>query len=243
MAEAPQTESYPVNNRWTGEVQFISEIPTWLDWRLKIGAAVNWTFDSGAVLSDASLRGADLRYADLSDADLRDASLRDADLRYADLSDASLRGADLRYADLSDADLRDASLRGAALSSAVLSGADLSSADLRGADLSGAVLSDASLSDIPIVPNLDAAILAAIEAGGGLDMSSWHHPCGTSHCRAGWAVVTAGEAGKELERKVGSEAAGTLIYLVSRPGQPVPNFYADNETTLASLRADAGVSA
>ena len=208
MAEAPQTESYPVNNRWTGEVQFISEIPTWLDWRLKIGAAVNWTFDSGAVLSDASLRGADLRYADLSDADLRDASLR-----------------------------------GAALSSAVLSGADLSSADLRGADLSGAVLSDASLSDIPIVPNLDAAILAAIEAGGGLDMSSWHHPCGTSHCRAGWAVVTAGEAGKELERKVGSEAAGTLIYLVSRPGQPVPNFYADNETTLASLRADAGVSA
>ena len=36
--------------------------------------------------------------------------------------------------------------------------------------------------------------LKAIEDGGKLDMSTWHR-CGTTHCRAGWAITLAGAAG------------------------------------------------
>ena len=122
-----------------------------------------------------------------------------------------------------------------------LRGADLSDADLSDAVLSGAVLSGADgLPDAPVVPNIDAAILAAVEAGGTLRMSSWH-TCGTSHCRGGWAVHLAGDAGYALERKFGTNVAATLIYAASRPGVPVPSFSAaaDNDETLADIRACA----
>ena len=92
---------------------------------------------------------------------------------------------------------------------------------------------------MPVIASIDAAILAAIEAPGhALDMKMWH-TCGTTHCRAGWAITLAGEAGAALERAIGSAAAGTLIYAASRPNQPVPDFYASNEDALADLRACA----
>ena len=121
-----------------------------------------------------------------------------------------------------------------------LRGADLRGADLRGADLRGAVLTRAVLTGftIPVIENIDAAILGAIKSGGALNMCKWH-TCGTAHCRAGWAIVLAGEAGADLEAKVGPAAAGALIYAVSRPGKPIPNFYARNEDAMASIRADA----
>jgi len=56
-----------------------------------------------------------------------------------------------------------------------------------------------------------------------------YHTCETTHCRAGWAIVLGGEPGKQLEHMVGSNAAGALIYAVSRPGQRVPDLYATNE--------------
>jgi hypothetical protein len=167
-----------------------------------------------------ALRGAVLSGADLSGADLSGAVLSDADLRGAVLSGADLSGADLSGADLSGADLSDAVLRGA-----VLSGADLSGADLSGAD-------------IPVIENIDSKILAAIEAGGTLDMGSWHS-CETSHCRAGWAITIAGEAGLDLEKSVGSSAAGALIYAKSAPTLPVPNFYSDDDEALADIKARA----
>ncbi len=121
---------------------------------------------------------------------------------------------------------------------AIKSGADLSGANLSGTDLSGADLSGANLSAIPIVPNIDVAILAAIEAGGALDMATWH-TCQTTHCRAGWAITLAGEDGAKLEANIGPAAAGTLIYAASRPGKRVPDFYANNEEALEDLRAGA----
>jgi hypothetical protein len=88
----------------------------------------------------------------------------------------------------------------------------------------------------PIVPHLDAAILAAIEREGcALDMARWH-TCETTHCRAGWAIHLAGEAGYALEKVYGSENAGAIIYLRSRPGKPVPDFYASDEEAMADLR-------
>jgi len=212
-----------------------------------------------ADLSKANLSEADLRKANLSKADLREADLSAADLRDADLSEAYLWWAKLRGADLSGANLRKANLSGAKLSAANLRGANLSGvnlwvadlvrADLCEADLSGANLRKADLGEtdlsgtilnwdqIPLVPNIDAAILSALKGGGTLDMKDWH-TCDTTHCRAGWAVVLAGDAGQKLEEQLGTNAAASLIY--ARSGShPVPNWYADNETVLADIRKRA----
>lgn len=96
---------------------------------------------------------------------------------------------------------------------------------------------------IPIVPRIDAAILAAIEKGGSLNMDSWHgkynvsaNPCGTTHCRAGWAIMLAGKVGFHLENMLGADAAGTLIYLASRPGEAVPDFYDHTIDAMADIR-------
>ena len=168
--------------------------------------------------SRASLSGADLRGADLSGAGLRGADLSDADLRGASLSDADLRGASLSGADLSDA----------SLSGASLSGASLSGASLRGVK---------DFPFVPVVPHIDAAILTVVEAGGTLDMGDWHK-CETTHCRAGWAITLAGEAGLALERRLGPSSAGALIYAVSRD-EPVPDFFASNEAAMEDLKRGA----
>ena len=160
---------------------------------------------------------------------LGNADLRGAYLCGADLGGADLRGADLRGADLGCADLRNAYLRGADLGCAYLGNADLRGADLGGADLRGA--------DIPIVPNLHSHILESLDAGGKLDMGGWHI-CETTHCRAGWAIHLAGQAGYDLEDKIGSCAAGALISVASCPqlDGKVPDFYASDQDALSDIR-------
>ena len=139
-------------------------------------------------------------------------------------------------ADLTGADLTGADLTGAVLTRADLTGADLTGAVLTDADLTGAVLTDAKGISAPTIPHIDAVILAAVERDGcELDMSDWHH-CETSHCRAGWAVVLAGPAGRMLEDRIGSGPAGSLIYAASRPGKPIPDFYCGMDDALADLR-------
>ena len=141
------------------------------------------------------------------------------------------RRANLAHANLAHANLAYANLAGANLAYANLAGASLDHASLDDANLAGATLP----AGVPIVLNIDAAILAAIgEDASGLDMKDWH--CGTTHCRAGWPVKLAGEAGAKLERRFGTGAAGALIYAASRPGMPVPNFFASNADALADLR-------
>jgi Pentapeptide repeats (8 copies) len=167
------------------------------------------------------------------------ANLSDADLWDANLSGANLSGADLSGADLSGADLSRANLSGADLSRADLSRADLWGAYLSGANLSGANLSRA-LEKLLTVPDLDRKILDALAAGGTLNMSDWH-TCETTHCRAGWAVTLAGEAAKGVEVIYGPAATAALIYAYSRPGKPIPDFYASNEAAMASITADAAV--
>lgn len=130
-----------------------------------------------------------------------------------------------------------ADLSGAYLSDAYLRGANLSGAYLRGANLSDA---DLGAADVIAIPSIDQRIAEAVSAPGcSLEMDDWHK-CATTHCRAGWAVHLAGEAGYALERQIGPAAAGALIiYAASRPGKPIPNFYADNETAMADILACA----
>jgi hypothetical protein len=100
------------------------------------------------------------------------------------------------------------------------------------------LLEQSSLS-VPVIKDLDAHVLAAIEAGGKLYQPSWHQydenqHCGTTHCRGGWAIHLAGAAGYALEDALGSEAAAEFIYLAST-GR-VPDFYAENEEALEDIR-------
>ena len=145
-----------------------------------------------------------------------------------DLREAVIRlvrkGVSLRGADLNGANLSDANLRGANLSGAYLSGANLSGAQ-------------STLSPLIKVDSLNRKILAAIEAGGCLDMGAWH-TCETTHCRAGWAIHLAGPAGAVLESCYGAPVAGALIYQASCPQLEgnVPDFYTSNEDALADIR-------
>jgi len=159
---------------------------------------------------------------------------------HANLDGASLDGASLVGARLDGASLDGASLVGARLNNARLNNASLDGASLVGASLVGASLVGASLPySVPTVKHIDAAILAAINKDGcALNMSAWHS-CDTTHCRAGWAVVLAGERGMQMDAMIGTAAAGTLIYAASRPNDPIPDFYASNEDALDDIKKHA----
>ena len=141
-----------------------------------------------------------------------------------------------------------ANLGGANLGGANLRGAYLFGANLRGANLGGAYLGGADLrvetKDL-IIPEIDAQIAWAIgDNGNALEMGDWHKAgCKTTHCRAGWAITLAGEAGAALEKSHGPATAGAIIYALSRPDKPVPDFYASTEDAMESILNDAaGVS-
>ena len=66
-------------------------------------------------------------------------------------------------------------------------------------------------------------------------MNAWH-TCNTTHCRAGWVVHLAGEAGYELERFHNTALAAQLICKAS--GVPISpcRFYDDDEKALADMK-------
>ena len=192
------------------------------------GATLIRAIMHGANLVETSLVGVRLRQAELIGA-----NLQFANLNYAICTRADFSGADLSCAELCCIKLRSANLRGANLWRANLGGADLLDADLRGATLPAGV---------PVIENIDARIAEAVgENGEHLYMDEWHlnTPCGTSHCRAGWAITLAGDKGSILERLYGPEVAGTLIYAASRPDKKHPDFFINNKAALASIKEDA----
>jgi hypothetical protein len=66
-------------------------------------------------------------------------------------------------------------------------------------------------------------------------MSDWH-TCNTTHCRAGWVVRLAGDAGRELEKETSTLFAAMQIYKAS--GHPISpaRFFASNEDALADMK-------
>ena len=186
-----------------------------------------------ADLNYANLAGADLCLADLLLADLAGANLLGANLSRADLRGANLRGANLIRADLRGANLRGANMCGADLRCADLRDADLSGADIHGADLRGADLRDAKgffeVQKMPIRANICARVCQTPEA---LNMMDWH-TCDTVHCLAGWAV-TLHPQGVELEKRLGTPAAASLLFHVCE-GE-VPEFYSNEQTAMNWLK-------
>ncbi|WP_186079369.1 hypothetical protein [Burkholderia gladioli] len=68
-----------------------------------------------------------------------------------------------------------------------------------------------------------------------LDMGTWHS-CETTHCRAGWVVHEAGEAGYALEKFHNTELAAMLIYRASGYKINPARFYDDSATALADMK-------
>jgi Pentapeptide repeats (8 copies) len=192
--------------------------------------------------------GADMRDADMRGADMFGADLRGADMFGADMRGADMFGADMRDVDMSDADMRDARMRGADMRDVDLRGADMRGVDLRdtrlfGANFCGADLRGALLPTAPAIPDIHRRVYeAATSTPESLDMIAWH-TCETTHCRAGWVVVLAGLAGKELEERVDTGVAAALIYMASDPTlECIPDWRASNEDALADMRRLAGVA-
>ena len=121
--------------------------------------------------------------------------------------------------------------------------ADLSRANLLRANLSGADLSRADHKlHIPVIADIHRVIYDAASQPGALDMGSWHS-CETTHCRAGWAIVKAGESGKVLESVYGPNVAAALIYAASDPSlDRIPDWSASNEDAMDDMARLAGVA-
>ncbi|MFU2088404.1 pentapeptide repeat-containing protein [Bordetella bronchiseptica] len=254
---------FEIKNRYTGAVLFTADVPDETESGMVARVALEQAVKSGANLARANLAGANLAGANLAGADLARAYLAGANLADADLAGANLACANLADADLAGANLARANLARANLAGANLAGAYLARANLAGArnlpvgteatspvepyqrDTRHAAERNAARAarfrelnpTVPVVEALDAKILSAIENGrGGLEMGAWH-TCETTHCRAGWAVHLAGEAGYALEREHGPQYAGRMIYMAS-VGR-APHFFASNELAMADLREQA----
>jgi hypothetical protein len=91
---------------------------------------------------------------------------------------------------------------------------------------------------IPVIPDIHKAIYAAASNPKALAMDNWH-TCEKTHCRAGWAVVLAGPAGRDLETFYNTPLAAQLIYDASTPESFRINpgrFFDNNEDSLADMK-------
>jgi hypothetical protein len=92
------------------------------------------------------------------------------------------------------------------------------------------------MGNYPVIENIHQKIYEAASAPKALDMTDWH-TCDTTHCRAGWAVHLAGEAGAKLERQTSTLFAAMQIFKVSSPIQvSPPRFFESNEVALADMK-------
>ena len=89
---------------------------------------------------------------------------------------------------------------------------------------------------VPKIDNIHSTVLAAVTAKDHkLNMSDWH-TCETTHCRAGWVVHLAGEAGKALEDRTSTLFAAQQIYHASSPIKvSPPRFFESNEIAMADI--------
>lgn len=138
------------------------------------------------------------------------------------------------------ANLEGANLRGADLEDTHLEGANLEGAKLRGAKLRGA-----DLGNFPVkISNIHRAVFdAATASDESLDMARWH-VCETTHCRAGWVIHLAGEAGYALEWALTTSTAAALIYANSDPLlERIPDFHCSDDEALADMKRFAELEA
>ena len=91
---------------------------------------------------------------------------------------------------------------------------------------------------IPVIPDIHKRVYEAVSNPNALKMDTWH-TCNTTHCRGGWVVTLAGEAGKKLEAFHDTLLAAMLIYDASDPDYRINpgRFFDSNEAALADMKA------
>ncbi len=90
--------------------------------------------------------------------------------------------------------------------------------------------------EFPIIHNIHQQVLAvATQKSDSLNMRTWH-TCNTTHCRAGWVVILAGEDGKKLEEQTSTLFAAMQIYKASSPIRVSPTrFFETNDEAIADM--------
>ena len=88
---------------------------------------------------------------------------------------------------------------------------------------------------VPVIPEIHKAVYAACSQPEALDMSDWH-TCDTTHCRAGWVVHLAGEAGRKLEAQTTTLFAAQQIYRASGYDISPCRFFDTNQETIDDMR-------
>ena len=157
------------------------------------------------------------------------------DLQELDFSRSNFSGAYFSGANFTDANFTDANFLRANFSFANFSGANFSHANFSLANFSDAV----GLPPSPIIENIDKKLLKILESEeNSLDMYAWH-TCETTHCRAGWYIVLAGDEGRKLEEELRTNVAGALIFHASYPKKRIPDWCADNDDALEDIRRNA----
>ena len=96
---------------------------------------------------------------------------------------------------------------------------------------------------IPIIENIHQRVYEACSHPGALNMDDWH-TCETTHCRAGWVVHLAGDAGKKLENLYGTSRAAEMIYRNSSKVYVYSDrFYHHNEDAMEDMKRLAEIEA
>ena len=95
-----------------------------------------------------------------------------------------------------------------------------------------------------MIERIHSRVFEAASQPSALNMSDWR-TCETTHCRAGWVVHLAGEAGKRLEDRTSTLFAAMQIYKASDPVNRVAptRFYESNEAALEDMRRLAEIEA
>ena len=89
--------------------------------------------------------------------------------------------------------------------------------------------------EIPVIENVHQRVYEAASADDALDMGTWHS-CNTTHCRAGWTVHLASEAGYALERYHNTALAAQLIYRASGYDINPCRWYDSDDDALADMK-------
>jgi hypothetical protein len=88
---------------------------------------------------------------------------------------------------------------------------------------------------IPVIEDIHEKLYVAVSHPNALNMDEWH-TCKTTHCRAGWVVHLAREAGYALEKKTSTLFAAMQIYKASGYLISPVRFFDNNETALADMK-------
>lgn len=142
--------------------------------------------------------------------------------------DADFRGHNLRHTSFLKFNFRGADFRGVDLRKTLFYGSYFPLARMK-----GALLPDYEA--IPFIPNIHKKVYDAATQPGALDMGKWH-TCEMTHCWGGWVVELAGDAGFWLEKRYGTDAAASLIYMKSDPNlDHIPDWYTSGKTARAAM--------